>query len=135
MSTHDQEKENFWVIKNFVNWIRKKFDLQMKIIKSDNKLSQKWTLNWLQSQEIDFKSSAFNIQDQNNIAEYSENVIMKKTCAMWISANLSQDLWKEIINCVIYLYNQTSWKAQSWKTFYKIFYTHVKNYFTAQKKL
>ena len=82
MSTHSQEKENLQMIKNFVNWMRKRFSLQMKIIKSDNKLSQKRILNWLHFQEIDFESSAANTQDQNNAAEHSEDVIMKKTHVM-----------------------------------------------------
>ena len=60
----------------------KKFNLIIKIIKSDNELAQKKTLCWFQTQKINFKSSASNIQDQNDAAEHSEDVIMKKTHAI-----------------------------------------------------
>ena len=79
---YEKEKENLHILKNFVNWINKKFDLTVKIIKSDNELAQKKTLHWLQKQKIDFESSASNIQDQNDAAEHSEDVIMKKTHAI-----------------------------------------------------
>ena len=107
----------------------KKFDLKVKIIKLDNELAQKRTLCWLQNQKIDFESSASNIQDQNDVAECSENVITKKMHAMQISESLSYNLWKKIINCVVYLYNQISQKAQSWKTSYKVFYSNVEEDF------
>jgi len=44
MSMHEKEKENLHVLKDFVSWISKKFSLKVKIIKSDNKLTQKKTL-------------------------------------------------------------------------------------------
>ena len=113
MSTHEKEKENFCILKDFVNWMSKKFDLKVKIIKSDNELAQKRTLCWLQNQKIDFKSSVSNIQDQNDVTKCSENVIMKKMCAIWISESLSHDFWKKIINCAVYLYNWIFQKAQN----------------------
>jgi hypothetical protein len=60
---HEKEKENLHVLKNFINWMSKKFDLKIKIIKSDNEFAFKKTFCWLQNQKIDFKFSAFNIQD------------------------------------------------------------------------
>ena len=57
MSMHEKKKENFHVLKNFVNWMSKKFDLKIKIIKSDNELAQKRTFCWLQNQKIEFQFS------------------------------------------------------------------------------
>ena len=48
---------------------------------------------------------------------------MEKAKTMWILANLPHDLWKEIINSAVYLYNRTPREAQGWKTPYEVFYT------------
>ena len=54
---------------------------------------------------------------------------------MWIFAHFLHNLWKKIINCVVYLYNWISWKAQNWKTLYKVFYSNIKEgFFKANKK-
>ena len=63
-------------------------------------------LRWLQSQSISFEPSAPNTQLQNGIAECSGGVIIKKSHAMRIAANLPHDLWNEIINCAVYLQDQ-----------------------------
>ena len=105
MSMHEKEKENLCVLKDFVSWMSKKFGLKVKVIRSDNELARKRTLRWLQNQKIDFEPSAPNTQDQNGATERSGGVIMEKARAMRISGNLPHDLWKEIINCAVYLYN------------------------------
>ena len=70
----------------------KKFDLTVKIIKSDNKLAWKKTFHWLQKQKIDFESFASNTQNQNDVMKCSESIIMKKTHVMWIFESLSHNL-------------------------------------------
>ena len=103
--------------------MKRKFGLKIKIIKFDNKMDRKKTLCWLHIKHIKFESSASHIQEQNSIIECLGDIIMKKARAMRISANLPHDLWKEIINSAIYLYNQTPREAQDWKTPYEVFYT------------
>ena len=68
-------------------------------------MTRKKMLNWLHNKDIKFKSSASHTQAQNGAAEHSEDVIMEKARAMRISANLPHNLWKEIINAAVYLYN------------------------------
>ena len=53
---------------------------------------------------------------------------MEKARAMRISMNLSHDMWKEIINAVIYLYNRISRKAQDWKFLYKVFFSVIEGF-------
>ena len=41
MLTHGQENENLCVLKNFINQMKEKFSLKIKIIKFDNKINKK----------------------------------------------------------------------------------------------
>ena len=123
MSTHGQENENLRVLKDFVNRMEGKFGLKIEVIKSDNEMGRKKTLRWLHTKHIEFEPSAPRTQEQNGVAERSGGVVMEKARAMRISANLPHDLWKEIINSAVYLYNRTPREAQGWKTPYEVFYT------------
>ena len=111
MSMHEQEKKNLHVLKDFIKRI-KRLELKIKIIRSDNKMRRKKTICWLHIKNINFESSASQTQEQNDVAEHSEDVIMKKIWVMQISANLSHDLWKKVVNSAVYLYNQTLKEAQ-----------------------
>jgi len=44
---------------------------------------------------------------------------------MWISVRLPHDLWIEIINSAVYLYNRTPRYANDWQTPYERFYTYL----------
>jgi len=125
MSTHGQEKENLRILKDFVNWMTTHFNLKIQVIRSDNEMARKKTLNWLRSKGIKFEPSAPRTQAQNGAAERSGGVIMEKARAMRISANLPHNLWKEIINAAVYLYNRTPKEAQDWKSPYEVFFSAV----------
>jgi hypothetical protein len=112
MSTYGEEKENLRVLKDFVNWMSKRFDLKVKVVRSDNEMARKRTLHWLRSQGIDFEPSAPRTQAQNGLAERSGGVIMEKARAMRISANLPHDLWMEIVNSAVYLHNRSPQEAR-----------------------
>ena len=58
MSTHGTEKENLRALKDFVSWIKKRYGLEVKVVKSDNKLGRKQTLRWLRKEGITFKPLA-----------------------------------------------------------------------------
>jgi len=92
MSTHGEEKENLRILKDFVLWLRKRYNLEVKVVRSDNELGRKKTLRWLRSQGISFEPSAPHTQAQNGAAERSGGVIMEKSRAMRIAANLPHDL-------------------------------------------
>ena len=44
MSTHGEEKENLRALKDFVSWMKKRYGLEVKVVKSDNELGRKQTL-------------------------------------------------------------------------------------------
>jgi len=66
-------------------------------------------------------------QAQNSIAERSEGVIIEKTHAIKITANLPHDLWNEIVNYAVYLQDHTLRESNRWKLPYKRFYTFLAN--------
>ena len=111
-----------------------RFHVKIDTIQSDNEMRRKKTTCWLCIKDIEFESSALWMQDQNETAECSGDVIMKKTWVMWISANLLHDLWMKIVNSAVYLHNQTPQTAQNWKTLYKVFYFNVEEKFLDYQK-
>jgi hypothetical protein len=50
---------------------------------------------------------------------------MEKARSMRISVRLPHDLWIEIINSAVYLYNRTPRYANDWQTPYERFYTYL----------
>jgi len=107
MTTHGEERETLRILKDLIPWIRRKYKLDVSVIRADNELGRKKTLNWLRSQGISFEPSAPNTQSQNGIAERSGGVITEKARAMRISAKLPHDQWNEIVNCAVYLRDRT----------------------------
>ena len=45
MTTHKIESENFKVLKDFINFLQKYYNLKIKIVRSDGELARKRTLN------------------------------------------------------------------------------------------
>jgi transposase InsO family protein len=124
MITHGEEKEALRVLKDFIPWIRQKYEVNVKTIRSDNELGRKKTLQWLRSQGITFEPSAPNTQAQNGIAERSGGVIVEKARAMRLGANLPHDLWPEIVNCAVYLRDRTPRASNGWISPYERFHTY-----------
>ena len=127
MTTHGEQKETLLVLKDFTNWMAKRFKLQVKIVRSDNEMATKRTLAWFNKEGITFEPSAPRTQDQNGAAERSGGVVMEKARAMRISARLPHNLWKEIVNSAAYLYNRTPRRSLGWKTPYEVFFSNVEN--------
>jgi hypothetical protein len=125
MTTHGEEKETLRVLKDFIPFIQRKYKLDVGIIRSDNELKRKKTLQWLHTQGITFEPSAPNTQAQNGVAERSGGVIIEKARAMRISANLPHDLWNEIVNCAVYLRDRTPRESNKWKSPYERFYSFL----------
>ena len=63
-------------------------------------------------------------------------MIIEKSRAIRITANLPHDLWKEVANSAVYLHNRTPREAQGWKTPYEVFFSspHVKGPRPVKKK-
>ena len=125
MTSHGEEKETLRVLKDFIPWVQHRYQLDVNIIRSDNELGRKKTLNWLRSQGISFEPSAPNTQAQNGIAEHSGGVIVEKARAMRLSANLPHDLWNEIVNCAVYLRDRTPRESSGWKSPYEMFHSYL----------
>jgi hypothetical protein len=107
MNTHGKEQESLKVLKDFVQWCQKRYNLQVKVIRSDNEMNRGRTKAWMQDQGITFEPLAPETHDQNRRAKRSGGVIIEKARSMRISARLPHDLWIEIINSAVYLYNRT----------------------------
>jgi transposase InsO family protein len=125
MSTHGTEKENLRVLKDFIEWWKKRYGLEVKIIRSDNELGTKKIRQWLRDRGIDFEPSAARTQAQNGLAERSGGVIMQRARAMRLAASLPHNIWKEIVNCAVYLYNRTPRESNGWKTPYEVFFSQI----------
>ncbi len=125
MSTHGSEQENLQVVKDFVQWCDRRYNLKVKVVRSDNELNRGRTKAWIRDQGISFEASAPNTYDQNGRAERSGGVVMEKARAMRISAKLPHDMWMESVNTAVYLYNRTPRHANKWETPYERFYTFL----------
>jgi len=78
MTTHGEEKETLRVLKDFIQWIRLRYNLKVNTIRSDNELGRRRTLKWLRTQGITFEPSAPHTQAQNGTAERLGGVIIEK---------------------------------------------------------
>jgi Reverse transcriptase (RNA-dependent DNA polymerase) len=125
MSTFGTEKENLAALKDYVGYLEGRHSFKVKIIRSDNELFTNKTCRWLNEKRIDCEPSAPRTPQQNGLAERSGGVIMARARAMRIGAKLPHDLWKEIVNTAVYLYNRTPRENLEWKTPYEVFYTHA----------
>jgi len=72
--------------------MKKRYGLEVKVVKLDNELGRKRTLRWLRKEGITFEPSAPRTQDQNGAAERSGGVIMEKSRSMRLAANLPYSL-------------------------------------------
>jgi transposase InsO family protein len=134
MTTHGEERETLRILKDFISWIRLRYKLDVGIIRSDNELSRKKTLKWLRTQGITFEPSAPRTQAQNGSAERSGGVIIEKSRAMRIGANLPHDLWDEIVNCAVYLRDRTPREfSQGWISPYEKFHSFLANEDSSKK--
>jgi len=127
MTTHGTEKENFAALKDYIEYMESRHGLKVKIVRSDNELFTRRIRRWLSNKKKrDCEPSAPRTQQQNGMAERSGGgVVMAKSRAMRIGANLPHNLWKEIINTAIYLHNRTPRQDSDWKTPYEILYTYT----------
>src|SRR5467141_1795303 len=116
MTTYGTEKENLAALKDYVENMEKRYQVKIKIVRSDDELFTKRTRAWLRKKAIDTELSAPRTQDQNGLAERSGGVVIAKARAMRIGANLPHDLWKEMVNAATYLYNRTPRENLDWKT-------------------
>ena len=126
-TTSSKEDENLLLTKDFVNWLKDRHKLEVKVIRSDNEMNQIKIKAWCRSQGITFETCAPDTHAQNGTAERFGRLIIEKARAMRLSANLPHKMWKKIVAAAIYLYNRTPRLSNGWKSPYEAFYTYVFN--------
>ena len=98
-----KESENLPLTQNLVNWLTKRYNLHIKVIRWDNKINRIKTIKWCNQNGIFFEESALDTHAQNGGAKRFGQLIMEKAPAMRLSANLTHKLWRKIVSTAIYL--------------------------------
>ena len=120
-----KESENFPLITDFVTFLALQYNLEVKVIRSDNELNRIQTKAWCKSVGITLELCAPNTHAQNSGAERFGRLITEKARAMRLSANLPHKLWRDIIGTAAYLYNRTLRISNDWKSPYEAFHSYV----------
>ena len=120
-----KKDENLFLMQDFVTWLMLQYNLEIKVIRLDNKMNRIKTRDWCSNVGILFKLCAPDLHTQNSGAKQFGRLIMEKTQAMRLSANLPHKLWREINSAATYLYNWTLRASNRWKSLYKLFYSYV----------
>lgn len=82
-----------------------RYNLEVKVIRSDNKMNRVKTRDWCNNVGILFESCAPDTHAQNGGTERFGRLIMEKARVMKLSINLPHKLWKKIVAAITYLYN------------------------------
>ena len=120
-----KESENLPLTQNLVNWLSKRYNLDVKVIRSDNEMNRIETTKWCNQNGISFEPCAPDTHSQNGGAERFGRSIMEMARAMRLSANLPHRLWREIVSTATYLYNRTPRASNNWKSPYEAFHSYV----------
>ncbi len=65
----DKESENLPLSQNLVNWLAKRYNLDVKVISSDNKINQIKTTEWCNQNVISLEPFSSDTHAQNGRAE------------------------------------------------------------------
>ena len=87
-----KESENLPLILNLVNWLAKRYNLDVKVIHSDNEMNRIKTTEWCNQNRISFEPFAPDTYGQKGGAERFGQLIREKARAMPLSANLLHTL-------------------------------------------
>ncbi len=87
-----KESQNFPLTQNLVNWLAKRYNLDVKVIQSDNEMNRIKTIEWSNQKGISLESYAPDTHAQNGDAERFGRLIMEKARAIRLSANLPYKL-------------------------------------------
>ena len=120
-----KKSENLPLIKDFVIFLARQHNLEVKVICLDNELNQIQIKAWCKTVEISLELFAPDTHAQNGKTERFGRLIVEKAWAMQLSANLSHKLWQKIIGTVTYLYNWTPRHSNDWKSSYEVFHTYI----------
>ncbi len=88
----DKESENLLLTQNLVNWLAKRYNLDVKVIRSDYEMNQIKMTEWCNQNGIFFEPYAPDTHAPNGDAQRFGQLIMEKARAMRLSANLPHKL-------------------------------------------
>ncbi len=87
-----KESQNLPLTQNLVNWLAKPYNLDVKVIHSDNEMNRIKTIEWSNQKGISLESYAPDTHAQNGDAERFRRLIMEKARAICLSVNLPYKL-------------------------------------------
>ena len=120
-----KESKNLPLITDFVTFLALRYNLEVKVNRSDNELNRIQTRAWCESVGISLELCAPDTHAQNGGAERFGRLIVEKARAMRLSANLPHKLWRDVIETAGYLYNRTPRQSNNWKLPYEAFHTYI----------
>ncbi len=118
---HSRKNDAFWMIREFLKTIQIKYDQIVRFIRmNDERILEFEYREFMKLRKIVTKRFASYTSFQNDKIERSQEVLMIKTKAIRIEANLSANLWSKMFKSVDYLNNRILRRALAWKTFFEI---------------
>ena len=84
-TTCARENENLPIVRDAINWLHLRYNLGVKVVRSDGEMDRTQTRAWLKTRGIDFGPDT---HEQNGVAERSGRLIMEKARAMRFSGRL-----------------------------------------------
>ncbi len=109
------------MIREFLKTIQIKYDQIVRFIRmNDERILRFVYEEFMKLRKIVTKRFASYTSSQNDKIERSERILMIKTRAMRIKANLFINMWSKVFKSVDYLNNRIFRRALIWKTFFEI---------------
>ncbi len=102
-----KEDKNLLLAQDFVTWLAFCYNMNVKVVRSDNQMNRIKKKAWCNHVSILFKPCAPDTHLQNRDAERFGRLKMEKAYAIRLSANPLHKLWREIVAAATYLYNRT----------------------------
>jgi sensor domain CHASE-containing protein len=104
-------------IKSFIAYIKKRWQYKVRILRNDQDRSLgKEYSNWLDETSITEEYSAIYIAKQNRAIKRSRGVLINRSTALRLEANLPKLVWSEIYKAAGYILNRLPTRALNWKT-------------------
>jgi hypothetical protein len=104
-------------IKSFIAYIKKRWQYEVRILRNDQDRSLgKEYSDWLDETGITEEYSAIYTAEQNGAIERSGGVLINRSTALRLEANLPELLWSEIYKAAGYILNRSPTRALNWKT-------------------
>src|SRR5256885_611961 len=104
-------------IKEFVQFIKTRYDCMVHILHLDNESSLRTQfVNWTQEMGIAVEFTAPYSPSQNGRAERAGGMILARTRALALESKLPKQLWPEMVKAAVYIINRSPTQTMNWKT-------------------